>query len=73
MNLTEQQVQSVESGAPVPVVIAGTRCILIREDIFERVKNVIEYDASEMDPEEAYPAILEAWDSVGSPDDAKYQ
>jgi hypothetical protein len=73
MNLTDQQIQSLATGTPVPIVIGGTRCILIREDVFDRVKKVIEYDSSEIDPEEAYPAILEAWHSVGSPDDAKYQ
>ena len=31
----------------------------------------IEYDDREMDPAEAYPAVVQAWDSVGSPQDAE--
>ncbi|MBW3539466.1 MAG: hypothetical protein KY476_04280 [Planctomycetes bacterium] len=36
MNLTEQQQRAVERGQPVRVTIGRARCILIREDVYER-------------------------------------
>jgi hypothetical protein len=70
MNLSHEQMQALDSGQAVPVTIDGKRCVVVREEVYDRVKRVIDY--GEMDPEEAYPAILEAWDSVGCPDDANY-
>jgi hypothetical protein len=64
MVLTQQQRDAVGQGEAVPLVVDGNRCVLVREDVYERAKRVID---TEMDPQEAYPAILEAWDSVGSP------
>ena len=68
MTLTTEQAAAVRQSEAVRVVIDGTRCVLLLEDVYERVKRVLD---EELDPEEAYPAVLEAWDSVGSPEDAE--
>ena len=67
MTLTREQKSAVEQGEAVPLEIDGTRCVLLLEDVYQHVKRVID---DEMDPEAAYPAVLEAWDSMGSPQDA---
>lgn len=66
MNLTEQEQQAIEHGKAVPVLVGRTECVVIRRDVFDRVRSVIDED----DPRQMYPAVLRAWDSVGSPDDA---
>ena len=68
MTLTQDQKVAIDQGKAVPVVIDGTRCVVVLQDVYERFKRVID---DEMDPEDAYPAVLEAWDSVGSPQDAE--
>ena len=35
MNLTPQQLQALESGEPVTVVVGRTRCVLLREDVYQ--------------------------------------
>ncbi len=68
MVLTQEQRNAVGQGEAVPVEVDGYRCVLVLEDVYEQAKRVID---TELDPQEAYPAILEAWDSVGSPLDAE--
>jgi hypothetical protein len=52
MDLTTQQAQAVADGQPVPVVINGVRCIVLREDLYDRVKRAIDYDDSDWTDEE---------------------
>ena len=59
MTLTKEQRNAVASGEPVLVEIDGARCIVIRQDVYERTKKPL--DSSDMPPEEAYAAIEEAW------------
>lgn len=68
MTLTAEQKAAIDDGKAIPVVIDGARCIVVLQDVYERYKRVL---GDEMDPEEAYPAVLEAWDSAGSPRDAE--
>ncbi|MBW3598071.1 MAG: hypothetical protein KY475_12430 [Planctomycetes bacterium] len=42
MNLTPQQLQALEKGEPVNVVVGRTRCVLVREDVY---RDEAEYDA----------------------------
>ena len=42
MTLTKEQRAAVGQGEAVPVVIDGTRCVLILRDVYERVKRVID-------------------------------
>jgi hypothetical protein len=72
MNLTAEQVIAVNEGQPVSVTPpeVGAECVLLRADVYARIKNLI-YDDSEMDPREAYPAVLAAWNEEGCPEDAE--
>jgi hypothetical protein len=46
MNLTNKEVEAVREGKPVPVVPpeVGQECILLRRDVYERVKQGLEDD-----------------------------
>jgi hypothetical protein len=70
MNISAEQKQAVESGQAVPLVVDGTACVLIRQDVFDRVKRIV-YD--DFDPEETYEAVLKAWDEEEDPGLDAYQ
>jgi len=69
MELSAEQLRAVENGEAVPVIIQHTKCILIRADIYERVKALIEI-------EETYPLIdetfKEGWEAPGMADYDRY-
>jgi hypothetical protein len=69
MDLSADQVQALANGEAVPVQVDGTSCVLLREDIFERVKAIL-------DVETAYPLIdetfREGWDAPGMQDYDRY-
>jgi hypothetical protein len=71
MTFTKEQREAVESVGTVEITIDGIPCVVLRADIYERVKGIVDYDDSEMDPDEFLPAVLEAWDASGSPQDAE--
>jgi hypothetical protein len=64
MTLTADQVSKVNEGQPVTVTPpeVGAECVLLRADVYARIRNLLIYDDSEMDPREAYPAVLKALD-----------
>ncbi len=62
MELTPNQRTALDQGDAIPIVIGQTECVLVRRDIFERNKK-------DLAPDEAYAAILDAWDATGSPQD----
>ena len=69
MELSADQIRAVESGEAVPVTVAHTPCVILRADIYERVKAVLEI-------EEAYPLIdesfQEGWEAPGMTDYDRY-
>lgn len=73
MNLTEQQQQAVENGEAVPVHVGNSECVVIRKDIYDRVKVVL-YDDSEITDEEAARLGWESGKSIGwnEPEMAEY-
>jgi hypothetical protein len=46
MNLSNEQVQAIRDGEPVPVVPpeVGEECILLRRDVYERAKQTVDDD-----------------------------
>jgi hypothetical protein len=46
MDLTNEQVAAIKSGEAVTVEIDHTACVLIRLDVYEKVKHAVEYDDS---------------------------
>jgi hypothetical protein len=69
MELSADQIRAVENGEAVPVTVAHTPCVLLRADIYARVKTVLEI-------EEAYPLIdesfQEGWEAPGMADYDRY-
>ena len=70
MTLTSEQAAAVKDGEPVRVnpPEVGTPCVLVRADVFDRVRTLIDGDA-DLRPRDTYPAVLKAldqWDE--SPD-----
>jgi uncharacterized protein YgbK (DUF1537 family) len=48
VNLTSEQLKALEEGHPVSVVIDTTRCVVVRQDVFERVQRAIAEDHAEL-------------------------
>jgi hypothetical protein len=67
--LTKDQEAALRGGRPVPLQLEGTRCIIIRQDVFDRVQPRLD----DLAPADAYPAILEAWDQEPDPGLDAYQ
>ena len=42
MNLTKEQKQAVESGEAVTVTLEGTECVLIKKELYESVRDLID-------------------------------
>ena len=42
MELSAEQIRAVEDGEAVPVTVEHTQCVLLRADIYERVKAMLE-------------------------------
>ena len=61
MNLTEAQLQVVKLGEPVRVVApeVGCECVVVRADVFDRLRNLI-YDDAPLSPEQKSRLLLEA-------------
>jgi hypothetical protein len=65
MELSAEQIRAVENGEAVPITVEDTACVLLRADIYERVKAMLEIA-------EAYPLIdetfREGWEAPGMAD-----
>ena len=74
IELTQQQRQRLDTGGAVDVTDDATHApyVLIRKDVYERVKGLLEDD-----PREAYPAVdrafAEGWDAPGMDDYDQYE
>jgi hypothetical protein len=73
MELTDGEIRAIDEGNAVPVVVDGRPCVVLRSDIYDRVKRIIEYDDSELTPDETYAAVLAAWDQEEDPGLDVYQ
>jgi hypothetical protein len=69
MELSAAQMRAIENGEAVPVMVGHTRCVLIREDLYERVE-------AGLDIQDAYPLLdetfREGWDAPGMADYDRY-
>lgn len=72
MTLTKEQIAALRHEEPVTLFAdeVGAACVLVWADVFAGVQSALTA-ATDAVPREAYPAVLNAWDSVGSPDDAE--
>lgn len=58
MELTIEQQAAIENGQAVEVVVGETRCVVVRREVFDRVKMALE----ELSPDETSQAVLASWD-----------
>ena len=69
MELSAAQIRAIENGKAVPITVGHTKCVLMREDLYKRVKTVL-------DIEDAYPLLdetsREGWDAPGMADYDRY-
>jgi hypothetical protein len=69
MELSTAQIRAIENGEAVAITAGHSRCVLIREDLYERVKAVLAI-------EDAYPVLdetfREGWDAPGMSDYDRY-
>lgn len=64
MVLSAQQLQAIEQGEAVELTLDGTRCVVVRKDVYQTVAS-----AAEPNARETYPAVLKALDQFDeSPD-----
>jgi hypothetical protein len=52
MELTPDQLKSLQEGNAVPVRLNGTDCIVLRKDIFDQVQRTSSYDDGDWTEEE---------------------
>jgi hypothetical protein len=69
MELSLEQIQAITDGEAVPVMVEHTPCVLLRADIYERVKAMLEIA-------DAYPLVDETfgegWEAPGMADYDRY-
>ena len=77
IELTEQQLHSLDTESPAPQVVdprTNTTYVLVRADLFERMKGLLD---DNLDPRDAYPAIdrafAELWDDPRMDDYDRYE
>ncbi len=63
LDLTPEQQKTVQDGDPVPFILNQTECVVVRKDVFERMKHVA-YDDSEWTSEEMTALAAHAFDSA---------
>lgn len=59
MNLTVEQNQSLDRGEPVPICVDETECVVLRKDVYERIKGMV-YDGRPWTIEEMNRLAAEA-------------
>jgi hypothetical protein len=69
MELTQEQIESIQQGKAVKITVSGTECVVLSQAAYQDL-TALRYD--DMDPREAYPGLLKAWDAEGSPADADH-
>jgi len=62
MTLTPEQRTAIESGESVSIVVDGTRCVLVRQDVYDETQRLLDFS-----PRPTYPAVLKALDRDDDP------
>jgi hypothetical protein len=69
MELSAEQIRAIADGEAVPVMVEHTPCVLLRADLYERVKAMLEIT-------DAYPLVnetfREGWEAPGMADYDRY-
>jgi hypothetical protein len=69
MELSATQMQAIENGEAVLITVGRTKCVLLREDLYQRVTALLDLEAT-------YPlldeAFREGWEAPGMADYDRY-
>ena len=69
MELSAAQQQAMENGEAVPITVGHIKCVLLRADLYERVKALLDLEAT-------YPLLdetfREGWEAPGMADYDQY-
>lgn len=60
MTLSTDQRQAIQRGQAVRASLDGIPCVVLREDVYDRVERVLDYDDSPLTTEEKQWALAEA-------------
>jgi hypothetical protein len=63
MNITPEQKHALDSGEAINVTVDGLPCVVLPQEKYDRVQQLIEGDDRDFDPREMYPLILKALDA----------
>ena len=63
VDLNRDELGALEKGEPVPCVLGSTECVVLRRDVFERMRRVA-YDDSEWTAEEMIALAERAFDDA---------
>jgi hypothetical protein len=74
MNITKEQLERANGGQPVEIAENGDEYVLIRKDVYQRVKSIL-YDDGDVTDEEAAQLAWEAGKAIGwdTPEMAEYE
>ncbi len=67
MTLTPEQLRAIQSGQPVSVTVDQTECVVVRKDVFQKIRQVA-YDDSDWSDEEMEAVAAQTF---GALDDAE--
>jgi len=67
MTLTPEQLRAIQSGQPVSVTVDQTDCVVVRKDVFQKIRQVA-YDDSDWSDDELEAVAAQTFDAL---DDAE--
>ncbi len=63
MTLTPQQMNAIRHGEAVPVTVDQTECIVVRKDVFQKIRQIA-YDDSDWSDEELEAVAAQTFDAL---------
>ena len=64
-DFTADQIRAIEQCEAVAVTVDGTECVIVRRDVYERARRVVEYDDREWGPEERRAVLRSFGEKAG--------
>jgi hypothetical protein len=63
MTLTPEQLQAIQQGQPVSLTVEQTECVLVRKDVFQKIRQV-SYDDSDWSDDELEALAAQTFDAM---------
>ena len=68
MNLSTEQLKALRGGDAIPITVGHTHCVLIRKNVYERVKEVVQYDDSQWTDDEIEALGAQTFEQLDRPE-----